>query len=98
VILLLKVSRQKATIIFLINLLVVEYIYKFSYSVSSCCEAVQIYYNVKYPLRNEPLRNLGNCCNCRRHDSDGGGICNTTTGFGVQTPQQSQQSQQQHKS
>ena len=53
------------------NLLEFEYIYKFFYSVSSCCEAVQIYYNGKYLLRNEPQRNCSNRSYRRSYDTDG---------------------------
>jgi hypothetical protein len=50
------------------------------------------------PLRNESQCNFSNRSCRRSYDTDGSSIRYTTTGFGVQTPQQSQQSQQQHKS
>src|SRR5215831_2277390 len=48
---------------FVMNIAEFEYIYNFSYTVSSCCEAVQIYYNGKLALRiyeSQQHRNCGN--------------------------------------
>ncbi len=84
--------------IFLMNISAFEYIDNFFYSLSACCEALQIIDD--RPLRKEPQCNFSNRSCRRSYDTDGSSIRYTTTGFGVQTqtPQQSQQSQQQHKS
>ena len=51
------------------------------------------------PMRNEPQRNYRNRSSRRSYDTDGSSIRYTTTSISIQTPQQSQQSQQQeHKS
>ena len=66
------------------NMAEFEYTYNFSYTVSSCCEAVQIYYSGKLALRIYESQEYGNCGNRRCPSADSDGIHHTeTTGFSM---------------
>ena len=56
------------------NIAEFEYIYNISYTVSSCCEAVQIYYTGKLVLRIYESQEHGNCGSRSCPSADNSGI------------------------